>query len=170
MGGLVARSAIHQARAGQPAPAAWPAQLTDLVCLGSPHQGAPLERAGHGVEQLLAALPYAAPLARLGRLRSAGITDLRHGQLLSPPQPSVPLPEGVRCSAIAARLGSTDRPLRGQLLGDGLVPLDSALGRHADPRRSLAFAADRQWVAYGMNHLDLLDRAEVYEQLKKWLS
>ncbi|HNK20287.1 MAG TPA: hypothetical protein PLG92_18130, partial [Piscinibacter sp.] len=83
---------------------------------------------------------------------------------------ALPLPAGVRCFALAASLGAQGGTIKEKLLGDGLVPLDSALGRHADPARALAFAPDRQWIAYGMNHLDLLDRAEVYEQLKTWLS
>ncbi len=160
MGGLVARSAVDAAvRAGM----AWPKQLGDLVCLGTPHHGAPLERAGHWIDTVLGATPYAAPFARLGRIRSAGITDLRHGLAL-------PLPEGVRCCAAAACLGAPGGALKEKLVGDGLVPLDSALGRHADPARTLAFAPDRQWVGYGMGHLDLLSRAEVYAQLKAWLS
>lgn len=180
MGGLVARSAVHAAtQAGM----AWPKRLDDLIFLGTPHHGAPLERAGHWVDLVLGATPYAAPFARLGRVRSAGITDLRHGLLLDEDwvgrdrfarggdrrQP-VPLPQGVRCAAIAASLGAQGGTLKEMLLGDGLVPLASALGRHADPARALAFAPDRQWVGYGMNHLDLLDRAEVYAQLKEWLS
>lgn len=180
MGGLVTRSALH---AATHAGLAWPKRLDDLVFLGTPHHGAPLERAGHWVDLVLGATPYAAPFARLGRVRSAGITDLRHGLLLDEDwvgrdrfarggdrrQP-VPLPAGVRCGAIAASLGAQGGMLKEKLLGDGLVPLDSALGRHADPARALAFPPDRQWVGYGMNHLDLLDRAEVYAQLKEWLS
>ena len=57
----------------------------------------------------------------------------------------------------------------GRLLGDGLVPLDSALGRHDDPLRTLAFGKDRQWVGYRMGHLDLLHRPEVFVQLQQWL-
>jgi pimeloyl-ACP methyl ester carboxylesterase len=89
MGGLVARSAFHHA--GR---AAWTRRVSDLVCLGTPHFGAPMEKAGHGIDLLLDAAPYAAPLARLGRVRSAGITDLRHGL-----PPDVGLPEGPRCWA-----------------------------------------------------------------------
>src|SRR5262249_46244803 len=43
MGGLVARSACH---AGERAGHAWRPKLGKLVCLGSPHHGAPLERGG----------------------------------------------------------------------------------------------------------------------------
>lgn len=180
MGGLVARSAVQ---AAERSALAWPERLGDLVFLGTPHHGAPLERAGQWVHLVLGATPYAAPFARLGRVRSAGITDLRHGHVLDEDwvgrdrfarsgdrrQP-LPLPAGVRCFALAASLGAQGGTIKEKLLGDGLVPLDSALGRHADPARALAFAPDRQWIAYGMNHLDLLDRAEVYEQLKTWLS
>jgi hypothetical protein len=180
MGGLVARSALH---AAMQAGLIWPRRLDDLVFLGTPHHGAPLERAGHWADLVLGATPYAAPFARLGRVRSAGITDLRHGHVLDEDwvgrdrfarsgdrrQP-LPLPEGVRCFAAAASLGAQGGEMREKLLGDGLVPLDSALGRHAEPAHALAFSPDRQWVAYGMNHLDLLDRPEVYERLKEWLS
>ncbi len=180
MGGLVARSAIHAGQhAAAPEDRAWTAQLTDLVCLGSPHHGAPLERAGHGVDLLLNATPYSAPFARLGQLRSAGITDLRHGRLLASDgataarRTPVPLPAGVRCFALAASLGRDGGERRHRvthdLLGDGLVPLPSALGQHADPQFDLGFAPDRQWVGHGIGHLDLLSSLEVAAQLRRWL-
>jgi hypothetical protein len=50
------------------------------------------------------------------------------------------------------------------------VPLASALGRHANPRLALAFDESGQWVAHGINHLDLLSRLEVYAQIKRWLA
>jgi PGAP1-like protein len=165
MGGLVARSAMQQAAtAGQ----AWPARVDDLVFLGTPHHGAPLERAGHGVDVLLGAAPYAAPLARLGRVRSAGITDLRHG-LSGPHHTPLPLPVGPRCWAVAATLGEGTGALKGRLFGDGLVPVDSALGRHRDAAHTLSFASDRQCVAHQTGHLDLLDSAAVASQLRLWL-
>ena len=179
MGGLLARSALHHAaHAGH----RWPSRLDDLVFLATPHAGAPLERAGNWIDILLGATPYAAPLARLGKLRSAGITDLRHGSLVDEdwvgrdrfapgeaPSRVLPLPHGVRCYAIAASLGRESGNLKERLLGDGLVPLASALGRHSDPGRSLHIAEDRQWIGYGMNHLDLLDNAGVHARLHQWL-
>ena len=179
MGGLVARSALrHAAQTGL----RWPKRLDDLVFLGTPHHGAPLERAGHWIDIVLGATPYAAPFARLGKVRSAGITDLRHGNLVDADwvgrdrfasgadrrQP-VPLPRSVRCYAAAATIGETGEDLKDRLLGDGLVPLDSALGRHPDPAHALVFAEARQWVGHGMNHLDLLKRAEVHARLRHWL-
>lgn len=179
MGGLLARSAVHQ---GRQAGHRWVPQLTDLVCLGTPHHGAPLERAGNVFDRVLGAAPYAAPLARLGRLRSAGITDLRHGNLLEEDwsghdrfdggpdrRHHLPLPDQVNCAAVAAVLGDEPGALKGRLLGDGLVPLDSALGRHRDPARCLSFPDDRQWVAHGLHHFDLLHHPEVLARLRDWL-
>jgi hypothetical protein len=166
MGGLVARSAHHQATA---AGHEWPKRLKAIVFLGTPHLGAPLERGGHWLNLLLGVSPYTAPLARLGRIRSAGITDLRHGSLL-PDDGHVPLPRGVRCAAIAATLGERPGALASSFIGDGIVPLASALGRHADPRRALAFPAPHVFVANGASHLDLLSRREVYGKVRAFLA
>jgi pimeloyl-ACP methyl ester carboxylesterase len=179
MGGLLARSATHY---GRQADHRWTARLSDMVFLGTPHHGAPLERAGNWVDILLGATPYAAPFARLGKVRSAGITDLRHGNLLDEDwvgrdrfardtdrrQP-VALPQDVRCYAVASSIGQQSGDLKDRMLGDGLVPLDSALGRHRTAARCLAFAEDHQWIGYGINHLDLLSHPEVYAQVLRWL-
>jgi pimeloyl-ACP methyl ester carboxylesterase len=178
MGGLVARSAVQCARAEQHA---WPNRLRRLVFLGTPHHGALLEQLGSWVEVALRASPYSAPFARLGAARSAGITDLRYGSITAedglrtrrgaahPLARVVPLPAGIECFAIAATLGRRARAARDQLVGDGLVPLDSALGRHPEPERTLAFPPERQWIARETTHLGLMARAGVYAQLRKWL-
>jgi pimeloyl-ACP methyl ester carboxylesterase len=178
MGGLVARSACHY---GALARHDWLRHLRQIVFLGTPHHGAPLERGGNWTDLILQSSPYTIAFARLGRIRSAGITDLRYGSLLdedwqgtdrfvrSQPNRVVALPSGVKCYAIAASIAQQKGAPVKQLLGDGLVPLDSALGRHADPSKCLAFPKNRQWVGYGMNHMDLLDRNEVCAQLKRWL-
>ena len=178
MGGLVARSAIHHGALIQRDALRWPARVNDLVCLGTPHLGAPLERAGHGVERLLSAVPYAAPLARLGKVRSAGINDLRLGNIVSAPSgdngthrcEQVSLPERTRCFAVAATRATSDGKARSRLLGDGLVPVASALGQHDEPDRRLAFPPERQAVVYDTNHLDLLSSAAVYSLLQRWLT
>ena len=180
MGGLVARSAC---RYGALARHQWRRRLDKLVCLGTPHHGAPLERGGNWVDILLGVSPYSAPLARLGKIRSAGITDLRFGNLVDEDwntrdrfarsgdrRVAVPLPEGVACFAIAATTTKKTGGVSGRVLGDGIVPLASALGRHANPRLALGFDESRQWVAHGTNHLDLLSRSEVYAQIKQWLA
>ena len=180
MGGLVARSACH---AGRASGHNWLRVLRELVFLGTPHHGAPLERGGNWVDLILGVSPYTAPFARLGKIRSAGVTDLRYGNLLdsdwtdydrfarSPDRRTpVPLPSGVACYAIAATTGAAVGDAKDRILGDGLVPLESALGRHANPDRSLPIPADKQWIGYQMNHLDLLGKIEVYQQISRWLA
>ena len=174
MGGLLARSACHSAEAARHR---WRGKLRKLVCLGSPHHGAALERGGSWVDLLLGISRYSAPLQRLGQIRSSGVTDLRFGNVLDAHwegldrfahggdrRTPLPLPEGVECFAAAA---TTALQAGGKLPGDGLVSVDSALGRHRDAALALAFS--QEWIAYGTRHLDLLNRPEVYTQLAAWL-
>jgi len=179
MGGLLARSAWHY---GTAAGHAWPRRLKRLVFLGTPHHGAPMERGGNWIDIALGASPYTAPLSRLGKIRSAGITDLRHTWLVdedwhgrdrfarsSHRHKALPLPQGVACYAIAATTGKQAGDLKDRLIGDGLVPLASALGCHEEADRNLMFAPERQWIACETGHLDLLSRPEVYARLRQWL-
>ena len=179
MGGLVARSACHY---GEVAGHAWLRHLRSIVFLGTPHHGAPLERGGNWVDVVLDASPYTTAFARLGKIRSAGITDLRQASMVDEDweqgdrfarsrrrQVALALPQNVNCYAVAASLAKKSGGLAGKLLGDGLVPVASALGRHGVLRRNLALPKSRQWVGYGMNHLDLLDRREVYARIRRWL-
>jgi pimeloyl-ACP methyl ester carboxylesterase len=175
MGGLVARSALQQA---QEAGMAWPGLLRKIVFLGTPHHGAALERGGNWLQAVFGVSPYLAPFGRLGRVRSDGITDLRHGNLLQrdldagkyqhrDTRSVVPLPRGVQCYAIAGSLG--EDALR-QALGDGLVTVDSALGRHVRSTHDLRIPPSRTWVAPGVHHLELLSDPGVYRKLRKWLA
>jgi pimeloyl-ACP methyl ester carboxylesterase len=175
MGGLVARSACH---AG--ADHAWRARLRTLITVGTPHHGAPLERGGNWIDHLLGISRYSAPLARLGKIRSAGVTDLRYGNVLdehwdgrdrferrADDRTPLALPPDVRCYAIAGTLsGAPGTALR----SDGMVPVDSALGLHATPALTLEFPDAHRSIAYGTSHLQLLGSPAVYESLRSWLA
>jgi hypothetical protein len=182
MGGLGARSACHYAALAKHA---WPGRLTKLVFLGTPHHGAPLERAGNRLNVLLGISPYTAPLTGLGGIRSAGVQDLRYGRIVEtsrehddePGNESlhrggtpVPLPEGVHCFAVAASRQRQPSAWPGRVRGDGLVPVRSALGQHQNPRSTLAIPPAHRYVCFGANHFDLLGSREVYERLRGWLT
>ena len=194
MGGLVSRSACHfvdqtladqtladQALADQERPA-WRSQLTRLVCLGTPHHGAALERGGRLVDAVFGVSPYVAPFAKLTQARSAGITDLRYGNVqdadwqgreagaqTQDDRHATPLPAGVKVFLVAATVAKQAQGLRHALVGDGLVSLASAWGEHADKARVLTVPASRRLLVTSANHWDLLDRPEVTAQLRHWL-
>jgi len=169
MGGLVSRAAMLDAiRNSQ----AWVQQLDQIVFLGTPHHGAPLERAGNLLQTALGLTPWTAPFVRLGELRSAGIQDLRHGSIddaqpCDIPTTSRQLPAGIRAYAVAA---STSARGSRVLRGDGLVPVASALGDHLDPTLALRIPASRQRVVEKTGHLELLNSPEVYQHLRRWLA
>lgn len=178
MGGLVARSACHYGRlAGHD----WPDRLTELVFLGSPHLGAPLERLGHQVTHSLTRLSYTQPLSAIGEIRSAGVKDLSHGHLRDedwqeadavPPTPSAALPvlDHVGHFLVAATLGRRgDDPL-GRWLGDLLVPVTSAVGESRVPSRRFSARDQDGRVFYGMNHFALTHHDDVYAAIAEWLS
>lgn len=161
MGGLVARAAcFHAAQRGL----GWRDRCHALVTLGTPHHGAPAERAGAGLDWLLGLSPYSAPIARLGKSRSLGIRDLRSGRCAPPRTPAAhTLPPRTLLIA-GTRSESIDAPL---LSGDGLVPVASALGAHVDPARALPVSERQVWA--GLGHFDLLDAAQVYACVRDWL-
>ena len=179
MGGLLSRSAYHY---GTQAGHGWPQLVSKMFFLGTPHHGSPVERGGNRIDRVLGFSPYTAAFSRLSRIRSAGITDLRFGSVTdedwhskdrfahaASPDEILPLPAGVACYAIAARLSHDS--LEGEVPsgGDGLVEIDSALGQHAKTSRQLDIPAARKWIAYGTNHMDLLSSQAACQQLKCWL-
>ena len=179
MGGLVSRSACH---AAEQAGMAWRNSLKNMVFLGTPHHGAPLERVGNWIDTTLGSNRVTKPFAAIGQIRSSGITDLRYGHVLtsswegkdrferSPDsREPLPLPQGVNCFTVAATTSGKPSALKDALLGDGLVPVRSALGQHDERPHCLAFAAENQWVAYGVNHMALLKNHEVAAQVQTWL-
>ncbi len=179
MGGLVARSALHY---GADAQHSWVRHAHKLMFIGTPHHGSMVEQAGNFIDLALEVSPYSVALSRLGKIRSAGTTDLRHGNVIDEDwkglnrfahaadmRVPLPLPASVKCYAIAAMIAKEHCDIRGKLFGDGLVPLKSALGHHSDERRELKFDEGHHKVFYGMSHLRLLESTDVCAQLQEWL-
>jgi pimeloyl-ACP methyl ester carboxylesterase len=178
MGGLVARSAAHQAaERGY----RWTAHLRTLVTLGSPHLGAPLERTAHVADRVLRVLPESEPTGRVLARRAVGIKDLRYGavveddwrghdpdELLRDRCTPVPLLPHVRHHWVATTITrSTDHPV-GRLVGDGLVRTPSARG--ASRRRTIGFAEQAGAELGGVHHLGQVRHPEVYRHLAGWLA
>ncbi|MDG2304128.1 MAG: alpha/beta hydrolase [Candidatus Binatia bacterium] len=180
MGGLVTRAALQ---VGEEEKNAWVSHVDKAVYVGTPHHGAALERGGFHLQRVAGFSPYTAPLAALGRIRSDGITDLRHGNIRAEDwhhhdphednadhrRPS-PLAEGIAHYAIAGTLSEEKSQPADRLLGDGLVHPESGLGRHADPEKTLRFPAEHVRIVYGRAHLGLLHDPEVAQTLRTWLT
>ena len=150
MGGLVARSACHQAAERGDA---WPGRVRHVVSLGSPHMGAPLAQGVHWASAALHAIPETRPLASLLRRRSAGIRDLRQGSLVDADWrerdpdalraaacQEIPLLDGATHCFVAATVLPNARHPVSRVVGDYLVLEGSASGRSRT--RRLAFEAE----------------------------
>ena len=178
MGGLVSRSALYYGRQNK---STWTKYLKKIIFLGTPHHGAALERVSNYLDALLELIPYTTPFARLGKIRSAGITDLRYGNLLDEDwkgndrfevagdqRQHIPLPEDIECYSIAADNGKeSDSSIR--LLGDKLVSVKSALGQHKMADKNFYFGKENTWISYESTHMDLLSDPKIYDKIKEWL-
>lgn len=177
MGGLISRSAAFQADADG---AYWVRRLHHLICLASPHMGAPLEQLVHFASAGLNVLPETRPFGKLLRRRSVGIRDLRQGSLVDDDWDGrevdalskavlqdIPLHDGVmHCFVTAQVTKSPSHPL-GKLIGDGLVMMPSGSGR--SKARVIGFREEDGLHVSSANHLSLLNHPTVYEKLVEWL-
>jgi pimeloyl-ACP methyl ester carboxylesterase len=156
MGGLVARSAAHQA---SEAGAEWVRHVRHVVSLGTPHRGAPLEEIVHLGSAALALVPETSGISRFLRRRSGGIRDLRRGSLVDEDWKDRD-PDALRavaCKEVPLLEGANHWFV--SCSGDLLV-----LGSSAAPWR------DEECLRVGGGHFALLNHPEVYERLRGWLA
>lgn len=175
MGGLVVRSACHY---GDRADHGWTRAVRQVVCLGSPHLGADLEKSVHVASWLLAKLGETRPVAEFLNLRSDGIKDLRFGALTDTDWCDADPDEFLRdrCAEVPflphARyhfVATSVAPAAvGAMLGDHLVRPSSASGRGRT--RRIPFEEHDGLVLTGLHHFDLLNHPRVYDKLSAWLS
>ncbi|MDP7592665.1 MAG: hypothetical protein QF552_08215 [Litorilituus sp.] len=179
MGGLVTRSAFYYA---QQLNHNWLNCVSKVIFLGSPHHGAPLEKGGNWIDFLLSTNSHSSAFTKLTQIRSNGITDLRYGNIIAQDwQQSekfvlsrdqrlpTPLPENVLCFAVATISSKVANIVTKSVLGDGLVPLNSALGHHKDKQFDLNIPEDRKWIGKNINHLDMLSDLTVYKTITAWI-
>jgi len=174
MGGLVIHSALAQADVE----ASWATLVSDTVTLGSPHLGAPLERGVNHVARAADVLRHSRPLAKVLRIRSVGIQDLRHGNILDEEwagadlhdhrtrRVDVPLHPGIRHLAVVGLLGKRIDSKVAQLFGDGIVTAASArgAGRRSPERRR--YPAEDVVILPGVSHLALVHDETVYAAVR----
>jgi pimeloyl-ACP methyl ester carboxylesterase len=158
MGGLIIRSACAVVTDAE---TQWNTLVSDVVTLGTPHLGAPLEQVVHHGARALGLMPESAPFGRILEYRSVGILDLRAG--LAPDVQSLP---HARYHLVGATLAGSRRHPVSQVLGDMLVRYSSATGR-SRRGRDMFPGADTLHIRGG--HFDLLNHPEVYDALRTWL-
>ncbi len=153
MGGLVALAACEHGRddGSHSGPAAWTSLVRHVVCLGTPHLGAPLEQLVYWGARALAVFPESTPFATILNTRSAGILDLRRAVVECTPL------EGASYHCFSASMSG---PL-GLLLGDLMVRRASATGRI--PGGTAQHLSDT-------HHFQLLNHPEVYADLRRRLT
>jgi pimeloyl-ACP methyl ester carboxylesterase len=173
MGGLVIRSACSAARAaGQ----RWIDDVSDVVTLGTPHRGAPLEKGTNVVAWGLGLAAETRPLADALNNRSAGIKDLRFGAIAEDDWGGVdpdallrnsvedhPLPPDIDHHFVAGVMTSDPNHPVGVVMGDLVVRAASGTGGpHLDPTNVV--------VLGGLRHFEVLGDPAVIDRVMGWIA
>lgn len=159
MGGLIIRRACA-VDTGHAEP--WQERVTDVVCLGTPHLGAPLELLVHRGSRVLSSVPEVRAFAKILDTRSIGIGDLRRGV-----RDEVAALPHARYRLVSATLGPTTYDPVSMSLGDLLVRHPSAMGRS---RGVDLFPHASRVHLPRTDHFGLLNHPEVHRKLKEWLA
>ena len=176
VGGLVIRSACHQgSEEGQD----WVSRVRHVVYLGSPHLGAPLEKATNVTTNVLGRFDTTATrvIRDVLNTRSAGVKDLRFGNLVDQDwldcdpdelmnDRRVPIPwlsSARHHFAVGEALAGVGA------LGDAMVWPDSAAGRAHGSQPGAPSGSDVQ-VIPGLDHLALARHPAVYEHIERWVT
>jgi len=180
MGGLVARSALFY---GKQHVYEWVNMVDNLVCLGSPHHGAALERFGFSLQDKLGRFPFGKIIGHVVNIRSNGILDLRHGSvrdddwehnevrigLMDDNRKPAPIPSHIQTYLVAGTIEYENRHNRTRnVIGDYLVSVKSALGEHPNPRFQLKVPDSHKAIFYGLNHFEIRFHPQVAEQIVRW--
>ena len=155
MGGLVVEAAYG---AGRRSNRRWVDHVTDIITIGTPHHGAPLEKIVRASARGLAAFSTTLPLAGFLDGRSVGIKDL--GRV--PVDWEAP-PPGVRYHLIAGVVTADPGHPLGRMMGDLMVRTSSSTRpRGAEPTSAV--------IVSGVTHFYLLQAPAVIGQAMEWLA
>lgn len=160
MGGLIARAACAVSTA---ADRDWTGRVTDIVTLGAPHTGSPVERTIARGIRAAAHAPELLPLARVFEQRSIGVLDLHDGL----PDDAGHVPH-AKYRLVAATLSKSSRNPVANTVGDYLVQYRSAVGLLPGDVEMFP-GADVLHVGQA-DHFDLLNHDDVYAALRVWLA
>ena len=160
MGGLVIRAACA---VSTPADRDWTGRVTDVVLLGAPHLGSPVERTIARGVRAFHRVPELSPFARIFDQRSIGVLDLHDG-----PADEVAHVPHARYHLVAATLTRSSRHPLAATVGDLLVPYRSAAGLL--PHGEEIFPGADVLHVPGADHFDLLNHDDVYDAIRGWLA
>lgn len=170
MGGLIARAAcavcLESSIEVDEGP--WTDKVTNIVTLGAPHTGSPVERSIARGIRAAAHAPELLPLARIFEQRSVGVLDLHDGL------PETDLDTGrsrvpnAKYHLVAATLSKSAKHPLAATVGDYLVQYRSAVGLL--PGNVEMFPGADILHVPGADHFDLLNHDDVYAALRGWLA
>jgi hypothetical protein len=99
----------------------------------------------------------------LGNVRSDGIRSLRHGEIAAPHHSlKTSFNNNLKHLLVAAELGEDDAP---HILGDGLVPVQSAFGTDHFPEEHINV---ERIIIKETGHTRLLSDPRLYAHLRSW--
>ena len=160
MGGLIVRAACAVSTTDD---RDWTPKVTDVVLLGAPHLGSPVERTIARGVRVFHRVPELSPFARIFEQRSVGVLDLHDG-----PGDEIAHVPHARYHLVAATLTRSPRHPLAATVGDLLVPYRSAAGLL--PNGEEIFPGADVLHVPGADHFDLLNHDDVYAALRAWLA
>ena len=176
MGGLVARNAVGRAVDLE---IGWVGSLRNLVTLGTPHLGSPIEKSLALATRALQVAPESRPIGDFLDLRSRGIKDLRYGGVvnhdwiehkwirpLAPDGDDGGLPESVAQHFATGVITKDPAHPLGVIFGDLVVRPGSGTGQS----RHRSVSATNLRVFGGQKHTDIIHDPEVHRQVRAWLA
>lgn len=180
MGGLVSRSALFY---GKQNTHHWVNKVENLVCIGSPHHGAVLERLGFMLQDRLGRMPILNRIGRLTSIRSDGILDLRYGSVrdddwehlearigtMDDVRKPAPVPSRINTFLIAGSIELKPKQSKAlEIIGDYLVSVSSALGEHPNAQYQLKVPESHKAIFYGLNHMEIQYHSSIADQVTRW--